>query len=51
MRERARELGGRLEIQSDETGTRVIVTIPFFQRTSVDSAQNDDRGIAGDSTT
>jgi signal transduction histidine kinase len=28
MRERARELGGRLEIQSDETGTRVIVTIP-----------------------
>jgi signal transduction histidine kinase len=29
MRERARELGGNLEIHSDETGTTVTVTIPL----------------------
>jgi signal transduction histidine kinase len=29
MRERARELGGKLDIHSDETGTTVAVTIPL----------------------
>jgi len=43
MRERARELGGSLDIKSDATGTRVLVTIPLHQRTSVDSAQGDER--------
>jgi len=28
MRERVRELGGWLDVQSDQTGTRVIVSIP-----------------------
>jgi signal transduction histidine kinase len=44
MRERARELGGSLDIKSDATGTRVFVTIPLHQRGSVDSAQDDERG-------
>jgi signal transduction histidine kinase len=44
MRERARELGGSLDIESDATGTRVSVTIPLHQPASVDSAQDDERG-------
>ena len=39
MRERVRELKGSLVIQSNGTGTKVIVAIPLPQRTPVDSAQ------------
>ena len=35
MRERVRELGGRLDIESDKTGTRVNVTLPM-SKTSVE---------------
>jgi glucose-6-phosphate-specific signal transduction histidine kinase len=31
MRERVRELGGRLEIQSGKNGTAVIAAVPFQQ--------------------
>ena len=31
LRERVRELGGRVEIQSDTSGTTVAVTIPFSE--------------------
>lgn len=34
MRERVRELGGSLEIQSDRTGTTVIVMIPLLELAS-----------------
>jgi signal transduction histidine kinase len=34
MKERMRQLGGRLEIQSDEHGTSVIATAPRPQETS-----------------
>jgi PAS domain S-box-containing protein len=29
MRDRVRQVGGRLEIQSDENGTRIVATVPF----------------------
>ncbi len=34
MRERVRELRGSVEIQSDRTGTKVIVTIPLLEKAS-----------------
>jgi PAS domain S-box-containing protein len=37
MRERVRELGGSLDIQSDRTGTKVVVRIPFLEEASTDS--------------
>jgi len=48
MRERARELGGSLEIQSDRTGTKVIVTIPLLEPASVFSTENSasDRSVS-----
>ena len=36
MRERARELGGSINIQSDGTGTRVLVRIPFVEEAAID---------------
>ena len=41
MRERVRELKGSLVIQSNGTGTKVIVAIPLPQRTLVDSAEDE----------
>jgi len=41
MRERVRELGGSLEIQSNKTGTKVIVAIPIVPRSSVESGDAD----------
>ncbi|MGA7926982.1 MAG: DUF4118 domain-containing protein [Candidatus Sulfotelmatobacter sp.] len=41
MRERVRELKGSLEIQSNGTGTKVIVAIPLPQQAAVNSAQDD----------
>jgi signal transduction histidine kinase len=41
MRERVRELRGSLEIQSNETGTKVIVAIPIVPRSSVESGDAD----------
>ncbi len=43
MRERVRELRGSLEIQSDKTGTRVLIVIPSMPRSSVDSAHDGGR--------
>ena len=40
MRERMRELGGSLDIQSDRTGTKVIITIPLIEKTSTVSTDN-----------
>ena len=40
MRERVRELGGWLQIDSDRRGTKVIVNIPLVGRASVDSTRN-----------
>jgi two-component system, NarL family, sensor kinase len=42
MRERVRELHGSLEIKSNRTGTKVILAIPLPQRTSLDSAQDEE---------
>ena len=39
MRERVRELHGSLQLQSDRTGTTVIVTIPLLEQVS-DSTEN-----------
>ena len=39
MRERVRELGGRLEIHSGKAGTAVIAAVPFQQR-NVDAARS-----------
>ena len=44
MRERVRELGGSLEIQSGPAGTRVIVTIPPLDRESTESESADQQG-------
>jgi PAS domain S-box-containing protein len=38
IRERMRELGGCLQIQSDNTGTRVLLAAPLLDRQSADSA-------------
>ncbi len=43
MRERMRELGGSLEIQSDRGGTTMVIGIPV-ERTSIDSQQNGESG-------
>jgi two-component system, NarL family, sensor kinase len=48
MRERVRELGGSLEIQSDRTGTKVIVTIPLLEQVSIGSTEDSasDRSVS-----
>ena len=46
MRERVRELGGSLEIQSDRGGTTVVLSIPV-ESTSIDSLQNGESGHGG----
>jgi PAS domain S-box-containing protein len=43
MRERIRQLGGCLQIQSDTAGTKIVVTTPLF-----DNLQSDSKGL-GDS--
>jgi two-component system NarL family sensor kinase len=43
MRERIRELRGSLEIESNKTGTKLIVVIPSMPRGSIDSAHDDGR--------
>ena len=43
MRERVRELGGSLDIQSDRAGTTVVISIPV-ERTSLDSQQDGELG-------
>jgi signal transduction histidine kinase len=44
MRERIRELGGSVEIQSDRTGTKVIVRIPTIEKASIDPNANGELG-------
>jgi hypothetical protein len=39
MRERLRQLGGTLHIQSNEQGTRVTVILPFARSTTVPAAE------------
>jgi len=41
MRERLRELGGTLEIQSGPTGTSVVVTTPLLDKRPIDSKSGD----------
>jgi len=45
-RERVRELCGSLEIQSDRTGTKVIVTIPLLEQAS-GATENSESGRSG----
>jgi PAS domain S-box-containing protein len=40
MRERMRELGGSLEIQSKGKGTKVIITVPLLEKLATQSAGN-----------
>jgi PAS domain S-box-containing protein len=44
MRERIRELGGSMEIQSDRTGTKVVVRIPTTEKASIDPKANGESG-------
>jgi PAS domain S-box-containing protein len=44
MRERMRELGGSVEIQSDRKGTKVIVRIPILEKAATDSKENGQSG-------
>jgi signal transduction histidine kinase len=44
MRERIRELGGSMEIQSDRTGTKVVVRIPTTEKASSDPKANGESG-------
>ena len=45
MRERIRELGGSMEIQSDRTGTKVVVRIPTTEKASIDPKANGGSGV------
>jgi PAS domain S-box-containing protein len=40
MRERVRDLGGSMEIKSDDAGTTIIISIPLTDLTSTDSQEN-----------
>jgi PAS domain S-box-containing protein len=44
MRERIRELGGSMEIQSDRTGTKIVVRIPTTEKASIDPKANGESG-------
>jgi len=50
MRERVRELRGTMDIQSNRTGTKVIVTIPLTEQASPDSTENGDIGPSPSTT-
>jgi PAS domain S-box-containing protein len=41
MRERVRDLGGSMEIKSDDAGTTIIIAIPLTELASTDSQDND----------
>ncbi len=40
MRERVRDLGGSMEIKSDDAGTTIIISIPITELASTDSQEN-----------
>jgi two-component system NarL family sensor kinase len=40
MRERVRDLGGSMEIKSDDAGTTIVISIPLTELTSTDSLEN-----------
>jgi PAS domain S-box-containing protein len=40
MRERVRDLGGSMEIKSDDAGTTIIICIPLTELASIDSQEN-----------
>jgi two-component system, NarL family, sensor kinase len=40
MRERVRDLGGSMEIKSDDAGTTIIICIPLTELASTDSQEN-----------
>ena len=42
MRERVRDLGGSMEIKSDDAGTTIIINIPLPELASTDSQENGD---------
>ena len=50
MRERVRELRGTMDIQSNRTGTKVIVTIPLTEQASPDSKENGDTDPSASTT-
>jgi signal transduction histidine kinase len=43
-KKRIRELGGSMEIQSDRTGTKVVVRIPTTEKASSDPKANGESG-------
>ena len=49
MRERLRELGGSLQIQSDQTGTKIVVWVPLVEKASDDSTahRESSRSVSG----